>query len=490
MKVTKKFRRTAEGGGREGGGCYRARRLQTNRPLTVAALLLAMFMSALEATVVATAMPTVVGDLGGLALYGWVGSAYLLASTVSVPIYGKLADLKGRKPVLVLGIVLFLLGSVASGAARTIWQLIGFRALQGAGAGAMQPVTLTILGDLYTPEERGRVQGLFGAVWGIAGVSGPLLGGLIVRWLGWRWVFFLNVPIGALGLLVLLWAYREERAAARGALDLPGALLIGASSVLLLVGASGGGWGALAVGALLLAAFVLVEGRVAAPLLPLGLITGRAMAVATGSSALFGVAMMGSLIYAPLLVQEVRGGTPTEAGAVVAPMLVGWPIAATATSKLLVRIGYRRPIQLGAAFVAAGSAGFAGAVMAGASAWVLQGCMFFFGIGMGLANTAILIAVQASVDWSQRGIVTALNMFARSMGGTLGVGALGGVLAASLGIQVGSERGTVALDAAQRAALEGALSTVFLAVAAVAVANALLALLYPESGPPGSSRAP
>lgn len=447
-----------------------------------------MFMTALEATVVATAMPTVVGELGGLTLYGWVGAAYLLTSTVSVPLYGRLADLWGRRPVLFLGIALFLVGSVASGAARTIWQLIAFRALQGVGAGAMQPVTLTVLGDLYTPEERGRVQGLFGSVWGIAGVSGPLLGGLIVKLLGWRWVFYINVPFGILATVVLALAYREQRAEGRGTLDLLGAFLITVASTLLLAGASGGAMtAALIPGALLFVAFVVVEGRVAAPLLPLGLLANRAMAVAVVTTALFGVAMMGSLIYAPLLVQEVRGGSPTEAGAVVAPMLVGWPIAATVTSKLLVRIGYRKPILLGAWLVAAGSAGFAAAIAAGSSPWALRGCMFVFGVGMGLANTAMIIAIQASVDWSRRGVATALNTFARSMGGTLGVGALGGILAARIGVHVGSEKGAGVLSDTQRAALEQGLGVVFWVIAAIAAVNALIALLYPESGP---ARAP
>ena len=457
--------------------------MPTNRPLTVAALLLSMFMSALEATVVATAMPTVVGDLGGLTLYGWVGASYLLASTVSVPLYGRLADLRGRKPILLLGIVLFLAGSAASGAARTIGQLIAFRALQGLGAGALQPVTLTVLGDLYTPEERGRVQGLFGAVWGVAGVSGPLLGGLIVHWLGWRWVFFLNLPFGALALVVLSLAYREQRAGGQGAIDLPGAFLLTAASSLLLLGSSGGSTApALLPGLALLLLFVVVEGRVAAPLLPMALVARRAMAVATSASALFGVAMMGSLIYAPLLVQEVRGGSPTDAGTAVAPMLVGWPIAATVTSKLIVRIGYRRPIQLGAWLVAAASAGFAAAVTSGASPWAMRAGMFVFGVGMGLANTAMIIAVQASVDWSQRGVATALNLFARSMGGTLGVGALGGILASHLAHhpEAGAAR---ALDAAQRLALERGLGVVFWVIAAVALLNALLALLYPDDRP-------
>src|SRR5258706_5712779 len=177
--------------------------MKTSRGLTVAALLLAMFLSAMEATVVATAMPTVIAELGGLALYGWVGAAYLLASTVTVPLYGKLADRRGRKPVLLAGIAVFLAGSLASGFAGSITQLIAFRALQGLGAGAVQPIVITVIGDLYTPAERGRVQGLFGAVWGFAGVAGPLLGGALVHSVSWRWVFLVNLPPGFAALAVL-----------------------------------------------------------------------------------------------------------------------------------------------------------------------------------------------------------------------------------------------------------------------------------------------
>lgn len=460
--------------------------MQTNRPFTVAALLLTMFMTALEATVVATAMPTVIGDLGGLSLYGWVGASYLLTSTVSVPVYGKLADLRGRKPILLLGIVLFLVGSAASGAATTIGQLIAFRALQGAGAGAVQPVTMTVIGDLYTPQERGKIQGFFGSVWGVAGVSGPLLGGLIVKLLGWRWVFYLNVPIGVAALGVLTWAYHERRDPGRGGLDVPGALLLTLASSLLLLGASSPSllW-TLVPGALLLVGFVVVEKKVEAPLLPLALVTRRDMAVATLSSSLLGVAMMGTLIYGPLYLQEVREKSPTQAGSVVAAMLIGWPIAATITSKLLGRIGYRAPILLGALLVAAASAGFAAAVAAGASPLAMAALMFVFGLGMGLANTSMIIAVQAGVDWSQRGVATALNSFARLMGGTLGVGALGGVLASRLGVQLRGE-GKAILDQAQRVSLGEGLVVVFWGVAAVACLNLMAALLYPSAPGPGA----
>lgn len=472
--------------------CYRASPRMTHRPLTVAALLLSMFMAALEATVVATAMPTVIGDLGGLALYGWVGAAYLLASTVTVPLYGKLADLRGRKPVLLLGIALFLAGSAACGAAQSLAQLVAFRAVQGLGAGAMQPITLTIIGDLYTPQERGRVQGLFGAVWGVSGVSGPLLGGLIVHLLGWRWVFFINLPLGLLSAAILLWAFHEPpRAHQRASLDVAGTLALTASATLLLAGSSGQR-PALAVpaGLGLLALFLVIERRASEPLLPLDLLSRRAMAVSTGASALFGVAMMGTLIYLPLFVQGVRSGTPTQAGAAVAPMLVGWPLAATATSRFLLRVGARTPIVAGAFLVAAASASLGAALAADAPPWSLQALTFFFGVGMGLANTSMIISIQASTPWEQRGVATATNLFARSMGGALGVGALGGVLAARLGAGDAVVREAASMSPEQRAALASSLGLIFWAIAAVAALNAALALLYPRDTTTPASATP
>jgi MFS family permease len=412
-----------------------------HRPLTVAALLLAMSMAAMEATVVGTAMPTVIADLGGIHLYGWVGAAYLLASTVSVPIYGRLADLRGRKPVLLLGIGLFLAGSAASGFAQSIFALIAFRALQGLGAGAMQPVALTVIGDLYSLRERGKVQAYFGAVWAVAGISGPLLGGLIVRALSWRWVFFINLPFGVASMAVLAFAYREASRRESGAVDWAGGLALTGSSVAFLVGASGVAPAAMAAAGLLLAlAFVAIERRAGeGAVLPLALLGQRAMAVASLSSALLGWAMMSALTYGPLFVQGVLGEPPTAAGAVVAPMLVGWPLAATVTGRRLSATGFRAPVRFGAAVIAVSLVAFAWAVGARARLLVMEATMFAYGVGMGVASTALLVGAQSSVGWGQRGVATAINMFSRTMGGALGVGALGSVLAARLGGAVSPE---------------------------------------------------
>ncbi len=463
----------------------------TRRRLTVTALLLSMFMAAMEATVVGTAMPTVIADLGGIALYGWVGSAYLLASTVSVPVYGKLADLYGRKPLMLFGIALFLLGSLASGAAGAIVPLIAARAVQGLGAGAMQPIAVTVVGDLFTVEERGRVQGLFGAVWGIAGVAGPLLGGAIVQALSWRWVFWVNVPFGLASAGLLALSFREAQRPARTLpLDWPGAALLTLASLALLLGAAGEHPALSAPLALALLAGVAWRGRTAPdPVLPLALVVRRPIAVAALSSLLLGATMMGVLMFVPLYVQGVLGGSPAEAGATAAPMLVGWPIAATLTSRALVRVGFRAPVWLGSGLCAIALTAFAVLLAPDAHVGSLQVVMFVYGLGMGFVNTTLLIAVQASVGWEQRGVATATTMFSRSIGGALGVGAFGSLLAARLGALLPADavrglldptrRGAVAGGAQMPAALAEGLAPIFWGTAALSLLNLGVVLLYP-----------
>ncbi|MGC4000661.1 MAG: MDR family MFS transporter [Anaeromyxobacter sp.] len=299
----------------------------THRALTVMALLLGMFLAAMEMTVVSTAMPTVAGELGGLHLYAWAFAGYMLTATVSVPIWGKLADLRGRKGVMLVGLVLFLVGSAACGFAPDMRALIAARAVQGLGAGAIQPTTLTIVGDLFDVRTRGRMQGLFGGVWGLAGLVGPLVGGALVHFLSWRWVFWINLPFGVASALVLASAYHErpERHAHR--LDLGGAALLSVAVVAALLAARSPATGRVAapvaVAALLL--FLWVERRAVEPLLPLDLFRQRVIAVASGAGALVGAAMIGMVTFVPLWLQAVVGASPTQAGGAIAPMAVGWP---------------------------------------------------------------------------------------------------------------------------------------------------------------------
>jgi EmrB/QacA subfamily drug resistance transporter len=466
----------------------------TSRPLTVVSVLLGMFLAAMEMTVVSTAMPTVVGELGGLSLYAWAFSAYMLTATVTVPIHGKLADLYGRKPVLLAGIALFLVGSSGCGFAGSMGALIAWRAVQGLGAGAIQPVSLTIVGDLFELRERARMQGIFGAVWGLAGLVGPVLGGAIVHVLGWRWIFWVNLPFGIASAAVLAIAYHERPERHPHRLDLPGAALLSIAVMALLFAARSGAaaLAALPVGALALAAFFLVERRAPEPLLPLDLFAQRVMAVSSATGALLGAAMLATVTFVPLWVQAILGASPTAAGAAIAPMAVGWPLASTLAGRLLPSLGYRRLLLGGLATSFLAGIGLALLLGPGVSLLVPQGLTFAYGVGLGLANTPLILAVQTSVPWRRRGIATASAMFFRTMGGTLSVGILGGVLAVGLaragaapGIAeklLGADR--AALSAAEVAsvggALQGAMEIVFWSVAGIAAAALLVATRFPR----------
>jgi EmrB/QacA subfamily drug resistance transporter len=476
----------------------------THRPRTVAALMLAMFMSAMEATVVGTAMPTIVAELGGLGLIGWLSSAYLLAATVSVPLYGKLADLYGRRPLLLFGIALFLVGSIGCGASRSMHALIVWRALQGLGAGATQPIALTVIGDLYDVRERGKVQGWFGAIWGVSGVAGPLLGGVIVQHLSWPWVFFINLPVGAASAVLLLASLHEPvRAPGPVHIDWLGAVSIALGSLGVLLGASGfHATSAIGLGALFLVGFVAVERRARDPLLPLSLIGDRAVAVASLSAVLLGATLVSTINFVPLHVQGVLGAPPASAGSVIAPMLVGWPIAATITSRLVLRTGFRGPVIVGSWIAAAALLGFVQALHHHADLdWLRLGA-FVYGVGMGLNSTSLMIAIQSSVGREQRGTATATNLFARNMGGALGMGALGALFAALLGGALAPEQvnallhpelrhGAAAVgDARLVAALEAAIGPVLDVVVVLAVVNLVVVAFYPRTPPPDAEALP
>jgi EmrB/QacA subfamily drug resistance transporter len=470
--------------------------MKTNRPLTVISLLLSLSMAAMEMTVVSTAMPTVVGDLGGIHYYSWVFTAYLLTSTVTVPLYGKLADLYGRKPVLLAGIGVFLVGSMASGLAQSIGALIAFRALQGLGAGAMQPTTLTIVGDIYNLEERSRMQGVFGAVWGVAGLIGPLLGGIIVKYLSWRWVFFINVPAGIAAAALLVVALHENVEHRQHSLDWIGAGLLTLGLTALLFGVHGGR--ASSIG-LPLAAFCLVffyfaERRAPEPVLPLDLFRQRVIGVSTAAGALVGAGMIAMVTFVPLYIQGVLGGSPTEAGSAITPMVIGWPISSAISGRLLPRVGFRVLVRSGLVISAVAAVALALLLRPDVSLHVPQALSALFGVGLGLANTALLIAVQTSVEWRQRGVATASTMFARTIGGTLAVGVLGAILSAAL-----LRDGSLPPDAADQllgpahgagldpavvrslsVALQAGLGTVFWVIAAISAAAAAASIFFPH----------
>lgn len=472
---------------------------RTNRALTVVGLVLALAMSALEATVVATSMPTVTGDLGGIQYYSWVTNAYLIMSAIMVPICGKLADLYGRKPVLLMGILVFLIGSAASGAASSMPMLILFRAVQGIGAGAMQPMPLVIIGDIFELKERGKVQGFFGAAWGVFGLVGPLIGGVIVENVSWRWVFYMNIPFGIACAAILGYALHENVSKKERPLDVAGALLLAACVTALLVTVGRihepAEWAFVLATIGLFAAFLSVERRAEEPLLPLSLFRVPTIALASAIGAIIGGAMVAIMTFVPLFVQGVRGGTPTQAGSTITPMLVTWPFASTLSGRLVHRLGFRPLVRLGMACTAIAAIALP-FVAASAPGW-LRGVTAFFGIGMGFANTASILAVQTSVGWEQRGIATAGTMFFRTIGGAVSVGVMGGVLVAAL---AGDESlpkdavsralnregsGAIGPDVARRVGhlLEGGLATVFWMITALACAAFVAAMFFPELKP-------
>jgi EmrB/QacA subfamily drug resistance transporter len=454
-------------------------------------------MAAMEMTVISTAMPTVVAELGGALHYAWVFTAYMLTSTVTVPIYGKLADLHGRKPVMLVAMALFLLGSMASGQARTMGQLIAFRAVQGIGAGGMQPIALTIVGDIFKLEERAKMQGVFGAVWAIAGLVGPLLGGIIVATLSWRWVFYVNVPFGLVSAAVLTFSLVENIEKRKHRLDIAGALLLTGAVMALLLGTDGEAPSLfLPASVVLTAAFLWVESRAGEPLLPLRLFAQRILATSSALSALGGGAMLGLVTFVPLYAQGVLGATPTEAGTTIATMAVAWPIASAITGRLIPKVGFRPLVRAGFFVVAAAALGLTLAMSKGASLTTLRIGSAMLGIGMGTGNTPLVIAVQTSVGFSQRGVATASTMFFRNIGGTVAVGVMGVVLARALlagaAQQVGGadlvarilgpERRNV--DPSLLASISGelslGLSRVMWIVTALAIGAALVAWLFPR----------
>src|SRR3989441_3156216 len=361
---------------------------------------------------------------------------------------------------------------------------------------AMETTTLTIVGDIYNLEERSRMQGVFGAVWGVAGLVGPLLGGIIVKYLSWRWVFFINVPAGIASAALLAVALHEEVEHRPHSLDLPGAGLLTLGLTALLFGAHGGRSSliALPLAAACLLLFVLVERRAAEPVLPLDLFRQRVMAVATAAGTLVGAGMISMVTYVPLYVQGVLGGSPTQAGSAITPMVIGWPIASAISGRALPRVGFRILVRSGLVISAVAAGALALLLRPGMSLHVPQAMSAVFGLGLGLANTALLIAVQTSVEWRQRGVATASTMFARTIGGTLAVGVLGGILSAAVlrdgtlppgaaDRLLGPEHGAgldPAVVSSLSASLQAGLGTVFWAIAGISVAAAITSLFFPR----------
>ena len=411
------------------------------RPILVA-LGLAVLLAALDQTIVATALPTIAGDLGGLTDLGWVVTAYLLASTVSTPLYGKLGDVVGRKPVLLGAIVVFLAGSALAGLAQSMLALVLLRALQGLGAGGLIVLALAVLADVTPPAQRARYMGLVGGVFAVASVAGPLLGGLLVDQLSWRWVFEVNLPVGALALIVIATRLEPSPRAARPPLDVVGAaLLSAAASGIVLLTAWGGttyAWtsatilGLGAGGVVALAGFVARERRAADPVLPLRLFGDRTFAVANATGFLVGIAMFGTITFLPLYLQVVRGAGATEAGLRLLPFVVGSLLASTISGRVISRVGrYKAFPVAGAALMLAGMAGFS-RLDAGTPPVLAALGMLVVGIGMGLVMQVVILIAQAAAPRRDMGVATSTATLSRSIGASIGVAVFGSIFAARL----------------------------------------------------------
>ena len=405
------------------------------------ATLIGTFLAALDSTVVGTAMPTIVGDLGGLALYPWVFASYLLAATVTGPVFGKLSDTYGRKPIYLAGVFFFLLGSVLAGTSETMVGLIAFRTLQGLGAGAVQPTAVTIIGDIFKLESRARVQGLFGTVWGISAVIGPAIGGLVTDYISWRWVFYINLPFGLTAATLLALSLSESFERRPRQVDYLGATLLTSGLMAMLLALLGQGSipslsaSTLALsfsGLIALTLFVMVERRAEDPMVPLELFRNRIFAVGVLGNLALGGVLFGVSVYIPLFVQGALAGTAVTAGAVIAPLSIGWPVGSFIGGRMILRSGYRRTLLVGSCFIALGT-GLSVPVNETTPLWYMVLVAFTIGLGMGFSSTTYLVSVQNAVPWQRRGIATSSTIFFRTVGGSIGVAVMGALLNISLG---------------------------------------------------------
>ncbi len=403
------------------------------------ALILVILLASLDQTIVSTALPTIVGDLGGLSHLSWVVTAYLLASTVTGPVYGKLGDQYGRKRVLQIAIVIFLVGSALCGIAQNMTELIAFRGLQGLGAGGLLVTTIAVVGDIIPPRDRGRYQGIFGAVFGVSTVIGPLLGGFFVDNLSWRWIFYVNLPIGAVSLFVIAAAFNVQAERVAHTVDYLGAVLLaGSLSSIVLFTSLGGNtyaWASAPIivmavlGAVLLVAFCFAEQRAVEPILPLALFRNRIFTVTSAIGFIIGLALFGSVTYLPLFLQIVRSKSPTASGLQLTPMMGGLLITSVVSGQLISRFGRYRPFPIaGTALVTVAMVLLTG-LNIHSSTLSTSAYMVVLGLGLGMVMQVLVIAVQNAVDYKYLGVATSGSVLFRQVGGSIGIAIFGAIFA-------------------------------------------------------------
>jgi len=452
--------------------------LRSERGPILLALMVTTGLIAIDATILATAVPTIVDDLGGFSQFPWLFSSYLLAQAVSVPVYAKLSDTLGRKPIILVGIALFLLGSILCGIAWSMPALIAFRVVQGLGAGAIQPMAITIAGDIYTLAERAKTQGYLASVWAVSSVVGPSLGGIFAALDAWRWIFFINVPICVLAAFLLMRSFHEKIERVKHTIDYAGAILLTLSLSLLILAVLEGGqawawnsWqsiGAFVVGGLLLIAFVLVERRAVEPVLPLWVFSRRLLLTTSLIALATGALITGLTSYVPTYLEGSIDTSPLLAGLALAALTLGWPLAASISGRWYLRYGFKRTAIVGLVVALLGTVAVA-AFASTPSVIIVAVACFVIGLGLGTSVTPSMIAAQSSVPWNERGVVTGTNMFARSIGSAVGVAIFGALFNSAVA-------GSVAPGP-----ITAASGVVFAAVVVVGVAAIVAAVLMPST---------